>query len=275
MLMPHRPLRVAVLCSHRAPGLLYLLNRAPDRGATFEIACVVSSEPTFAEEVRVERRGIPTLAHPIRAFYEPCDPSLVHGLRVRAEYDRETADIVEPFMPDLLLLDGYRYLVTEPLLAAFPARAIGLQFGDLTIRDQAGPPMFSGPHAVRDAILSGCAETRATVHLVAERPDAGAPIVRSCPFPVSPLVEALQFQTAGDAIDAYIFAHEQWMLRTASGPLMAAALRLIATGAVDLRAMAAAPPSWPWLLEADGDLRLESGDTCPPVPEHQLAMEVS
>src|SRR5262249_10767808 len=113
---------------------------------------------------------------------------------------------------------------------------------------------------------AGCAETRATVHLVAEQPDAGAPIVRSWPFPVSPLVEALQSQAARDAIDAYIFAHEQWMSRAVSGPVMAAALGLIATGAVDLSAMAAAPPSWPWLLEPDGDLV----DI-----EHQLAMEVA
>lgn len=265
-----------MLCSHRAPGLLYLLNRAPDRGATFEIVCVVSSEPTFAEEVRVERRGIPTLAHPIRAFYDGEDPSLVHGLRARAAYDRQTADLVEPFMPDILMLDGYRYLITEPLLAAFPARVIGLQFGDLTIRHPGGPPMFSGPHAVRDAILAGCAETRATVHLVAERPDAGAPIVRSSPFPVSPLVEALQFQTARDVIDAYIFAHEQWMTRTASGPLMAAAMRLIATAAVDLRAMSAAPPAWPWELEPGGDLvHVPTEGLLLPEVEHQFAMEVS
>jgi phosphoribosylglycinamide formyltransferase-1 len=273
---PHRPLRVAVLCSAHAPGLLYLLNRAPDRGATFEIVCVVSSEPTFAEEVRVERRGIPTLARPIRAFYDGNDPSLVHGLRVRAAYDQQTADVLEPFMPDLLLLDGYRYLVTAPLLAAFPARMIGLQFGDLTIRHLDGPPMFSGPHAVRDAILAGCSETHATVHLVTEHPDAGAPIVRSWPFPVSPLVEVLQTKTARDAVDAYIFAHQQWMARSASGPLMAAALRLIATRAVDLQAMAAMPPAWPWQLEADGDLLNVEPDTLLyPAAEHAFSMEVS
>jgi len=275
MLRPHRPLRVAVLCSHRAPGLLYLLNRAADRGATFEVACVVSSEPTFAEEVRVERRGIPTLAHPIRAFYEGNDPSLVHGLRVRAAYDRATADLLEPFMPDILLLDGYGYLVTAPLLTAFPSHILGLQFGDLTIRHMDGPPMFSGPHAVRDAILAGCGETRATVHIVAERTDAGSPIVRSWPFPVSPLVEALQSQAARDAIDAYIFAHQQWMTRTVPGPLMAAALRLIATGAVDLRAMAGAPAAWPWELEPDGDLVHVPSEGLPPEVEHQFAMEAS
>jgi phosphoribosylglycinamide formyltransferase 1 len=89
--------RVAVLCSKRAPGLMYLLNRAADRGVTYEIVGVVSSEATFDEEVRVERRGIPTRPHPIRAFAGS-----------RQAYDAETAALLEPFMPDLVLLDGYR-----------------------------------------------------------------------------------------------------------------------------------------------------------------------
>ena len=130
--------------------------------------------------------------------------------------------------------------------------------------------MFSGPHAVRDAILAGCSETRATVHLVNEHPDSGPAIVRSWPFPVSPLVEALQSQTARDVIDAYVFAHEQWMARTASGPLIAAALRLIATGAVDPHVLAELPPPWPWQLEPDGDLYEVSRAL-----EHQFAVEVS
>ena len=129
MFVPHRLLRVAVLCSERAPGLLYLLNRTPDRGITFEIACVVSSERTFAEEVRVERRGVPTLPHPIHEFYAAREASLFRDPMIRAGYDRETAAMLEPYMPNLVLLDGYRYLVTEPLLAAFPSRVISFQPG--------------------------------------------------------------------------------------------------------------------------------------------------
>ena len=254
MLTPHRPVRVAVLCSHRAPGLLYLLNRAPDRGVTFEIVCVVTSEPTFAEEVRVERRGIPTLSNPIRDFYAERCASIVRDTALRAVYDRETLSILEPFMPDLVLLDGYRYLVSPAFLAAYPARVIDLHLSDLTLRRADGRPQFPGPRAVRDALLAGCLETRATVHLVNEWPDAGAPIVRSWAFVVSPLVEALRTQAAGDVVGAYTFAHQQWMTRTASGPLIAAALRLIETGAVDLKTLATATEAQvPWQLEADGN----------------------
>jgi folate-dependent phosphoribosylglycinamide formyltransferase PurN len=253
MLTPHHPLRIAVLCSHRAPGLMYLLNRAPDRGAAYEIVCCVSSEPTFAEEVRVERRGIPTLSHSIRDFY------LRHGAdvrdqAVRAAYDRETLTMVEPYLPDLILLDGYLFLVTEPLLQRFHNRVLNLHFSDLTMRTASGAPRFPGIRAVRDALAAGQLETRATVHLVDPAPDAGPPIVRSWPFPVSPLVGDMRAFVGADVFRAYAYAHEQWMMRTVSGPLTAAALRLISTGIADLDAMALREGHMPWRLERDDEL---------------------
>ncbi|HZT75892.1 MAG TPA: formyltransferase family protein [Vicinamibacterales bacterium] len=237
--------RVAVLCSQRAPGLLYLLNRAADRGVTFEIVCVMTSEPTFAEEVRVERRGIPTIAHPIGAFDGP-----------RIRYDAETAKRLEPFMPDLVLLDGYLYLLTEPMLRAYPSRIINLHYSDLTLRLPDGSPRYAGIRAVKRTLLEGLNETRATVHLVNEQLDAGAPLVLSWPFPVSPLVAELRTLDATDAVKAYTYAHQQWMMRTASGPLMAAALRLIATSRIDLDRLAAQRPAdcAPWHLDRDGYL---------------------
>ncbi|HZR25656.1 MAG TPA: formyltransferase family protein [Vicinamibacterales bacterium] len=237
--------RVAVLCSHRAPGLLYLLNRAADRGLAYEVVCVVSSEETFDEEVRVERRGIPTRAHPMRSFGGS-----------RQAYDAETVRILEPFMPDVILLDGYLYLVTEPLLAGYRSRIINLHFSDLTERTATGAPRFPGIRAVRDSIAAGCPDTRATVHLVDEFPDAGPPLVRSWPFPVSPLIESIRTLDAPDVFKAYVYAHQQWMMRTVSGPLINAALRLIASGEIDLDARAAAPldEHAPWLLDQQGAL---------------------
>jgi phosphoribosylglycinamide formyltransferase 1 len=252
MLNGHRPapLRVAVLCSHRAPGLLYLLNQCPDRGVTYDIVCCVTSEETFAEEVRVERRGIPIVGHPIDRF---CGArgAVRRDMRVRAAYDAETAKRVAPFFPDLLLLDGYLYLITAPLLDAFRPGILNLHFADLTIRAAGGAPRFPGIRAVRETIAAGVRETRATVHVVDERPDAGPPLVRSWPFAVSALVEDLRSQCADDVRNAYVYAHQEWMIRTVSGPLIAAALRLVATGALDLAALSADGAD-AWLLDRDG-----------------------
>jgi folate-dependent phosphoribosylglycinamide formyltransferase PurN len=256
MLSIHRPLRVAVLCSHRAPGLLYLLNRSPDRGVAYEIVCCVTSERTFAEEVRVERRGIPTIAHPIAEFCEERGVPIFQNLDARAAYDAETLKLIDPYLPELLFLDGYLYIVTTPLLNKFQNRILNIHYSDLTFRTSDGAPGFPGIRAVHDGLAAGCSETRATVHLVNAVPDAGPPIVLSWPFPVSPLVEEVRKLNADDVFEAYVFAHQHWMMRTASGPLMAAALRLVANGTVDLDGLAAADAqrSTPWLLERHGFL---------------------
>jgi phosphoribosylglycinamide formyltransferase 1 len=256
MLKPHRPLRVAVLCSRRAPGLMYLLNQSPDRGASYEIVGCVSDEATFDEAVRVERRGVPVRPHALREFYAAHGASDCRDLTLRADYDAETLALVEPWFPDLILLDGYLHLVTAPLLERFRDRVVNLHFSDLTLRTCTGAPRHPGIRAVRDALAAGCLETRATVHLVNAEPDAGPPIVRSWPFPVSPLIEELRTAGGEAAFKAYAFAHEQWMMRTAAGPLIAAALRLIATGAVDLGTLAesGASAQSPWLLERHGFL---------------------
>lgn len=233
---------------------MHLLNSSPDRGAAFEIVCCVTSERTFAEEVRVERRGIPTLAHPIADFYEARGTSIYSDLAGRQEYDRATLAIIEPFFPDLILLDGYLYLVTAVLLRRFSNRILNLHFSDLTLRTIQGAPRFPGLRAVRDALAAGCRETRATVHLVNDVPDGGAPIVRSWPFPVSPLVEELRTTGADEVVKAYAFAHQEWMLRTVSGPLVSAALRLIAAGAVDLDTFDTGAAEPPWVLDRQGAL---------------------
>ena len=263
-----KPLRVAVLCSHRAPGLLHLLNADPDRGRTFDIVGCVTTEQTFAEEVRVERRGVPTRSHDIRVFYEARQAPLGRAAAVRAAFDAKTVDLLKTFSPDLVVLAGYLYLLTDPMLSAFHHRILNLHFADLTLRTPEGEPGFPGIRAVRDAIAAGCAETRATVHLVDATVDAGPLLVRSWAFPVSPMVEEAQAWTATDLLRAYAFAHEQWMMRACAGPLWSAALQLITAGAIDLdrlSALAAHEDLAPWELGRRGAL------TAPLTPQPALA----
>ena len=256
MLTLNRPLNVAVLCSHRAPGLLHLLNRDRGRGRLFEVVCCVTSERTFAEEVRVERRGVPTLSHSIEQFYALRGASVYRDPIVRAEYDAKTVAMLAPYAPDLVLLDGYLYLVTATLLSAFRARVLNLHFADLTVRTGDGGPAFPGIRAVRDALAAGCAETRATVHLVNAEPDGGSPMLRSWPFPAAPLLADALAWGATDVLKAYAFAHQGWMMRGASGPMLSAALRLVSQRKVDLELLAASAPASvvPWEIDEGGAL---------------------
>jgi folate-dependent phosphoribosylglycinamide formyltransferase PurN len=249
------PLRIAVLSSRRAPGLLQLLDRA-DRCRAWKIVCVVTSEQALAEEAILCRRGVPVARHSIRDFYGARGRPVYRDFQTRAAFDMATVDLLEPHEPDLLLLDGYLYLITAPLLARFSARVLNVHFADLTDRLPDGRPRFPGMRAVRDAVAAGRPETFATIHLVNDVPDGGAPLVRSWPFPVAPLVSYARKRGLADMVSAYAFAHQEWMLNAAAGPLIAAALELITRRDIDLDELAGSDPAAlpPWTLTESGRL---------------------
>lgn len=256
MLTTDRPLRVAVLCSRRAPGLVHLLTSDPARGTAFEIVAVVTSESTCPEADMLNACGVPQVVHDIRAFYDARASTVYRDFVTRRAYDRATVDLLAPFEPDLVLLDGYLYLLTRPMLEAYANRILNLHFSDLTIRRADHRPAYVGIRAVRDALADGQIETSATLHLVNDEPDGGAPVVRSWHFPVSPLVARARQWQAMDMLKAYAFAHQEWMIREASGPVLSAALALIAAGKVDLDALGQVDAAFvtPWHVDAKSRL---------------------
>lgn len=114
-------------------------------------------------------------------------------------------------------------IVAEPLLTAFPGRIVNVHHADLT---KCRP--YVGLHAVRDAILAGETETRATAHIVTRRLDQGPILCLSEPFPVSPLVRDALVWGATDILKAYAYAHQEWMIRSAWGPLLSEAIACLA-----------------------------------------------
>jgi len=229
MLSGARPLRVAVLCSGRAPGLLHLLNRDPRRGAAYEVVCCVTSEDGFSERVDVERRGVPIVVHSIAGV------GAAHGVKrtdraVRAVYDRRTVEILDRYGADLVLLDGYLLVLTAPMLDAYDGRIVNLHHSDLSLRNRDGSVRYPGLRAVRDAILAGERETRASAHLVTAALDDGPVLLRSWPFAVPPVARWAHQHDAADVLKSAIWAHQEWMLREAWGPMMAAVLELAAVG---------------------------------------------
>ncbi|MBI2221206.1 MAG: hypothetical protein HYU53_08350 [Acidobacteria bacterium] len=241
MLIPRLPLRVAILCSHRAPGLVHVLGRDRNRGPLYEIVCCVSSEATFAEEVRVERRGIPTIPHPIHAFYGVAGRPL-RDLEARRQYDERTVRKLAPYKPDLIVLSGYLYRLTEPVLDAFPDRIVNIHHSDLLARRPGGAPRYPGLRAVRDAIQAGERETRASAHIVNAELDAGPVLLRSWPFPVPEVARWAALRQASDVLRSVAFAQTEWMLRSAWGPMIARSIEIMACG----------EPAGPLELDEDG-----------------------
>ena len=210
-------LKIAILCSRHAPGLDGLL-RHPERGTLFDVDCAVTTEespssaasrhllpspgegtstPGGSALARVSGRGWPegpgegltVIPHPIRSFYRSYGRKL-SDMSLRRHYDAATAMLLAPRRIDVVVLLGYLYLITDPLLNAFPDRILNVHDSDL--------PKYPGLHATRDAIIAGEKETRSSVHIVTRELDAGPVLVRSEPFPIPP--------------EASSSKHRQWMM---------------------------------------------------------------
>jgi phosphoribosylglycinamide formyltransferase 1 len=213
MLIDFRTPRVAVLCSKRAPGLDYLL-RHPDHGTMYDVACVVTTHDAPAID------NVPLIHHSPRAF------------DVRSEFDAITAETLQQFDVDVVVLLGYLYILTAPMLEAFEGRILNLHDADLTLLGSDGRRRYPGLHATRDAILAGERETRSTLHVVTAEVDAGPILAVSDAFEVAPLVRDALALGALDMIRAYSYAHREWMMRRAWGPMVVAELEKLACGAV-------------------------------------------
>lgn len=209
MLIDFRTPRVAVLCSKRAPGLDYILHH-PDRGTMYDVACVLTTDDVPAID------DVPLIHHSPRAF------------DVRAEFDAITAETLQELDADVVVLLGYVYVLTAPMLDAFAGRILNVHDADLALLGSDGRRRYPGLHATRDAILAGERETRSTLHVVTAEVDEGPIVARSEPFPVAPLVTDALALGALDMIRAYAYAHREWMMRRAWGPIVVAELENLA-----------------------------------------------
>ena len=215
------PLHVGVLTSKHAPGLDVLL-RNPQRGILYDVDCVITTELSFPE------CRVPVIKHPIDSFYDNF-AAPISNMRVRTHYDAATAEILNRLGIDVVVMLGYLYVVTEPLLALFPNRMFNVHDADLLLRRSDGRPKFPGLQATRDAILAGQKSTRSSVHLVTADLDAGPVVARSEAYEVAPFV--LDAARAGfiDIVRAYSYAHREWMIRDSWGDLVIEALEEVAT----------------------------------------------
>jgi folate-dependent phosphoribosylglycinamide formyltransferase PurN len=231
MLNQLESLRIAVLCSRRAPGLGMLLHH-PQRDRMYEVVCVVTSEEEFPERGLVEAAGVPLLVHPLRSYHQSRGAS-IRDMSVRRGYDDATAQALLRLGVNAVVLLGWLYIVTDPMLSAFDGRLINVHDSDLTVVRADGGRRFVGLHSTRDAIIAGATETRSTVHFVNREVDAGPVLLRSEAFPVAPF--ALDAVAAGaiDIVKAYSYAHREWMMRTAWGPLVVHSLEHLASAMLD------------------------------------------
>jgi len=242
------PLRIAILTSASAAGVERLLAD-PNRGAVYDIACVVSTETELAEAQLLEAAHVPVILRPLRRTLGARAMSL-RNLHAREDYDRETADLLKSLQVDWIILDGYHYIVTEALLALFPDRVLGIHEADLTQLDEDGHRKYVEIHAVRRAIFAGEHETRSSMYFVTPQVGEGPLFLLSEPFPVSPIAADGLSWGAYDLVNSYARTHREWMLRAAWGRMLERAMQFIAAGTIRVAHQVA------WIDGAPGPCRL-------------------
>ena len=219
------PLRIAVLASHHAPGVDHLL-RDPNRGALWDLSIVIGSETELAEAGELEAAHVPVELKPMRLH-----PSF-RNLRAREDYDEDLGELLHRLNIDYVLLAGYNYILTEPMLARFPHKVLALHDADLSVRSE--DRFYAGTHAVRDAILAGEAETRSSMFMVTRDVARGPLFLLSGPFPIAPMAHEARERGDAEFLTTYAELHRRWMISSSWGEMLSRALELLAAGTIQI-----------------------------------------
>ncbi|GAP63633.1 MAG: phosphoribosylglycinamide formyltransferase [Ardenticatenia bacterium] len=165
--------RLVVMISGSGTNLQAILDACAEGRLPAEVVLVVSNRKQAFGLQRAARAGVPTLYFPLKPYKE--------AGRSREEYDRDLAEQVAQWSPDLIVLAGWMHILSPAFLDRFPNRVINLH--------PALPGMFPGTHAIQRAFeayqrgeieASGC-----MVHYVIPEVDAG-PVIATARVPIFP-----------------------------------------------------------------------------------------
>jgi folate-dependent phosphoribosylglycinamide formyltransferase PurN len=146
----------------------------------YQVVVIFSDNPSSNAEKIGSEHGIPVVVRDLSAFYKERGKPR-RDLSVRAEFDQETVEALKPFNVDVAAYAGYMSIATEPLIDAF--LGVNVHPADLSVMD-GNKRKYTGDHAVRDAILAGEKQLRATTHIIEQQVDYGRILMISSPVDV-------------------------------------------------------------------------------------------
>ena len=166
----------------------------------YQVAVIFSENPESNAESIGEEFGIPVIVRDMSEFYMEKEKPR-RDLEARKEFDEETVRLLNPHGIDVIAYAGYMSIATDPLIEAF--LGVNVHPADLSIMEE-DKRKYTGAHAVRDAILAGETEIKATTHLIEPEVDYGKIFMISQPVIVdsnlSPDENQSRLKEAGDWI---------------------------------------------------------------------------
>lgn len=199
-------MRVACFVSGSGTNARRIIERSLEEDSRYEVSLIF----TDVRDDRLRRSGekrckakdiadeysISYECEDIRDFYRERGMKRA-DLSLRPEFDRLVVEKVVPHGVDLVALAGYMSITTWPLLEAYEGRMVNVHPADLSIME-GNERKYVGINVVRDAILAGERELRASTHVVREKVDHGEILVVSEPVPVSLLEGVVLEELAQD-----------------------------------------------------------------------------
>jgi phosphoribosylglycinamide formyltransferase-1 len=168
--------RLAVLASGAGTNLQALLDTVALGELDAEIVVVVSDRRDAGALRRAMDAGVPAVMLPL-ADRKDAD--------ARAVYDRQLADLVGSFDPDVIVLAGWMLILGPMFLERFPGRIVNVHpallpddGGDEVLSSVGLIPALRGARVVREALTRKLPVTGATVHVVTSTVDSGPVILR-------------------------------------------------------------------------------------------------
>jgi folate-dependent phosphoribosylglycinamide formyltransferase PurN len=124
--------------------------------------------------------NLPVLLNDIRQFYKDHNQKITN-LALREQFDKKTTDLIAPLNPEFLVLAGYVWVTTSPLLQKF--QAINAHPADLSVVKD-GKRAYAGADGIGAALKSGEKRLYSSVHLVTAEVDGGPILLISRPIHV-------------------------------------------------------------------------------------------
>lgn len=155
------------------------LKLKKERGRSpFKVVVIFTDNSKSNARVIGEEYEISVELNDIELFYNGRN---IRGRSIREEYDKKTLDLIRSYDIDLIVLGGYAWVVTRPLISNYTI--VNVHPADLSVVENEKRKYIGLHHKpAMKAILAGEKSLHSTTHLVTEDLDMGPILIISKPL---------------------------------------------------------------------------------------------